>query len=105
MSLNKEQLQFFFDEVLGELGWCDEIEETGIDPLAYVRDEIKKMQAHTKRVNRPLVSSDALFIASTWDTVADNNYLTKEFTENFADVVTAANSASKKLAQMAAGEA
>lgn len=44
-----EQLQFFFDEVLGELGWCDEIEASGIDPLAYVRQEIKTLQQVTYR--------------------------------------------------------
>ena len=29
-QLNREQLQFCFDELLGELGWGDEIEETGV---------------------------------------------------------------------------
>lgn len=50
MKLNKEQLQFFFDEVLGELGWHDEIEETGIDPLAYVRDEISGLRRQIKQL-------------------------------------------------------
>lgn len=54
MSLNKEQLQFFFDEVMGELGWCDEIEETGVDPLAYVRDEISGLRRHIKRLEKSL---------------------------------------------------
>lgn len=104
MKLNKEQLQFFFDEVLGELGWCDEIEETGVDPLAYVRDEIKSLQRHARRVNRPLVSQDALFLASTWDTVVENGYLTQEFIDNHTGVLSAATLASKTLAQMAASE-
>ena len=44
----KEDLQFCFDELLGELGWGDEIEETGIDPLKWAREEIKRLQRHSK---------------------------------------------------------
>lgn len=41
-------LKFCFDELLGELGWGDEIEETGIDPLAWARGEIKRLQNREK---------------------------------------------------------
>jgi hypothetical protein len=41
-------LRFCFDEVLGELGWGDEIEETGIDPLVWARGEIKRLQNREK---------------------------------------------------------
>lgn len=59
MNLSKEQLQFFYDEVLGELGWCDEIEETGVDPLAYVRDEISGLRRHIKRLEKSLEMREA----------------------------------------------
>ena len=49
MRLNEEQLRFFYNEILGELEWGDEQEESGIDPLAYVLDEIRKMR---KEINR-----------------------------------------------------
>ena len=41
-------LRFCFDELLGELGWGDEIEETGIDPLVWARGEIKRLQNREK---------------------------------------------------------
>lgn len=44
MSLNKEQLQFCWDETLGCLGWDDEVEESGVDQLEWVRLEIKRLQ-------------------------------------------------------------
>lgn len=43
-----KDLQFCFDELLGELGWGDEIEETGIDPLVWARGEIKRLQNREK---------------------------------------------------------
>lgn len=43
-----KDLRFCFDEILGELGWGDEIEETGIDPLKWARDEIKRLQNREK---------------------------------------------------------
>lgn len=98
-------LKFCFDELLGELGWCDEIEETGVDPLDFARDEIKSLQRHARRVNRPLVSQDALYLASVWDMLVENGYLTEEFINNHVGVVSAATLASKTLAQMAASEA
>ncbi len=103
--LTKKDLEFCLDEILGELGWCDEIEETGVDQLAYARDEIKSLQRHARKVNRPLVSQDALYLASVWDTLVENGYLTQEFIDNHVGVVSAATLASKTLAQMAASEA
>jgi hypothetical protein len=44
MKLNREQLQFFFNEVLDVFGWDDEIEETGVDPLAFIRDEVGSLR-------------------------------------------------------------
>ena len=106
-KINKKvnTLKFCFDELLGELGWCDEIEETGVDPLDFARDEIKSLQRHARRVNRPLVSQDALYLASVWDMLVENGYLTEEFINNHVGVVSAATLASKTLAQMAASEA
>ena len=53
-QLNREQLQFCFDELLGELGWGGEIEETGVDPLNWARDEIKSLHKQIKRLRGSL---------------------------------------------------
>ena len=29
-AMNKEQLQFFYDEIMGQLGWSDEEEKSGV---------------------------------------------------------------------------
>lgn len=47
-------LQFCFDELLGELGWGDEIAETGVDPLKWAREEIKSLHKTIKRLRGPL---------------------------------------------------
>lgn len=44
MSLNKEQLRFFVDEILGELGWDDEAEQSGIDVLDFCRLKINELR-------------------------------------------------------------
>lgn len=54
MKLTKSQLQFFFDEVLEKLDWCEEIEETTVDPLDYVLDEINNMKRHIVRLEKSL---------------------------------------------------
>ncbi len=59
MKLTKSQLEFFFDEILGELGWCDEIEETTVDPIDYVRDEINGLRRHIKRLEKSIELRDA----------------------------------------------
>lgn len=59
MNLKQEQLQFFFDEVLGELDWGDEVEATGIDPLKYVRQEINVLRQQVKRLRKSLELRDA----------------------------------------------
>ena len=41
-------LKFCFDELLGELGWGDEIADTGVDSLKWARDEIKRLQNREK---------------------------------------------------------
>ena len=38
--MNKEQLQFFYDEIMGELGWEDGDEASGVDPLLWAKAEI-----------------------------------------------------------------
>ena len=54
-----KDLQFCFDELLGELGWGDEIAETGIDPLAWARNEIKDLHKQIKRLRGSLELRDA----------------------------------------------
>lgn len=53
-ELSRKDLQFCFDELLGELGWGDEIEETGVDPLSWARDEIKDLHKQIKRLRGSL---------------------------------------------------
>lgn len=57
--LTKKDLEFCLDEILGELGWCDEIAETGVDFLDYARDEIKGLRRHIKRLEKSLELRDA----------------------------------------------
>ena len=52
--LTIKDLQFCFDELLGELGWGDEIAETGVDPLAWARNEIKDLRKQIKRLRGSL---------------------------------------------------
>ncbi len=52
MKLTKSQLQFFFDEVLEKFGWCEEIEETTVDPLDYVLDEVNNTKRHVVNVEK-----------------------------------------------------
>ena len=54
-----KDLQFCFDELLGELGWDDEIAETGVDPLAWARTEIKDLHKQIKRLRGSLELRDA----------------------------------------------
>lgn len=49
-----KDLQFCFDELLGELGWDDEIAETGVDPLSWARNEIKDLHKQIKRLRGSL---------------------------------------------------
>lgn len=52
-------LQFCFDELLGELGWGDEIAETGVDPLKWAREEIKSLHKTIKRLRGSLELQNA----------------------------------------------
>ena len=52
MKLTKSQLQFFFDEVLEKFGWCEEIEETTVDPLEYVLDEVNNTKRHGEKIEK-----------------------------------------------------
>lgn len=58
-SLNNEQLQFFMNEVLGELNWGDEDDASGMDPLNFVRAEIRAMRTKIKRLQGSLELRDA----------------------------------------------
>ena len=58
-SLNNEQLQFFMNEVLGELNWGDEDDASGIDPLEFVRNEIRGMGKKITRLQGSLELRDA----------------------------------------------
>ena len=42
--MNNEQLNFFYNEILGILDWGDEWEDQGIDPLAYCRAKINELR-------------------------------------------------------------
>ena len=53
-NLSQKDLQFCFDELLGELGWGDEVAETGVDPLAWARNEIKDLHKTIKRLRGSL---------------------------------------------------
>ena len=53
-NLSQKDLQFCFDELLGELGWGDEVAETGVDPLAWERNEIKDLHKTIKRLRGSL---------------------------------------------------
>jgi hypothetical protein len=46
--MTKEQLQFFYDEIMGELGWGDEEEESGVDPLLWAKREIGRLMHPNK---------------------------------------------------------
>jgi len=52
MKLTESQLQFFFDEVLEKFGWCEEIEETTVDPLDYVLDEVNNTKRHVENIEK-----------------------------------------------------
>lgn len=61
-----KDLQFCFDELLGELGWSDEVEETGVDPLAWARNEIKDLQKTVKRLRGSLELRNAAEHSAHW---------------------------------------
>ena len=58
-QLSQKDLQFCFDELLGELGWGDEIEQTGVDPLVWARNEIKELHKTVIRLYRSLELREA----------------------------------------------
>jgi len=59
-------LQFCFDELLGELGWDDEIAETGVDPLNWARDEIRGLHKTIKRLRGSLKLRNAAEQSVHW---------------------------------------
>ena len=50
MTLNEEQLRFFYNEVLGLMGWNEEDEASDIDPLQFVRDEVDGLRRRIRRM-------------------------------------------------------
>jgi len=42
--MNKEQLEFFYNEIMGMFGWDDEDTASGVDPLLWAKKQIKDMQ-------------------------------------------------------------
>lgn len=54
--MNKEQLQFFYDEIMGLLGWDDEVEATGIDPLLWAKAEIGTLSKQLFEARQSLLS-------------------------------------------------
>jgi hypothetical protein len=73
-NLSQKDLQFCFDELLGELGWGDEVAETGVDTLAWARNEIKDLHKQIKRLRGSLELRNA----------ADNLAETNRYAELFA---------------------
>ena len=61
-----KDLQFCFDELLGELGWDDEIAETGVDPLSWARNEIKDLHKQIKRLRGSLELRNAAEHSVHW---------------------------------------
>ena len=47
--MNAKQLRFFYNEVMGLFDWSEEDEAVGIDPLDYIRAELKRLR------NKPLI--------------------------------------------------
>ena len=43
--MNKEQLQFFYDEIMGMFGWDDGDEASGVDPLLWAKKQIRDKDA------------------------------------------------------------
>lgn len=54
-----KDLQFCFNELLGELGWGDEISESGVDPLAWARNEIKNLKIEMTKLRARLGTARA----------------------------------------------
>jgi hypothetical protein len=53
------KLQFFYDEVLGEIGWDDELEQSETDPKCYCVDEIRNLRKQVKRLKGSLELREA----------------------------------------------
>ena len=49
--LTRDELQFCFDELLGELGWDDDVAATGVDALRWARNEIKRLKKKQVKTN------------------------------------------------------
>jgi len=43
--MNKEQLQFFYDEIMGMFGWEDGDTASGVDPLLWAKKQIRDKDA------------------------------------------------------------
>ena len=63
MTLNEEQLRFFYNEVLGLMEWDEEVEASGIDPLQFVRDEVDGLRREVRRKQNMVEKMRARFDA------------------------------------------
>lgn len=87
--LTIKDLQFCFDELLGELGWGDEIAETGVDPLAWARDEIKRLQRREKSLELRDAANDGHWLdtsTSTYKELAELREKQTRLTQRAPDV-------------------
>ena len=50
--MNKEQLQFFYDEIMGMFGWDDGDEASGVDPLLWAKKEYAALRAELDAANK-----------------------------------------------------
>ena len=52
--MNAEQLRFFYNEVMGLFDWSEDDEAVGIDPLDFIRAELKRLR------NKPVIREAAV---------------------------------------------
>jgi len=52
--MNKEQLQFFYDEIMGMFGWDDGDEASGVDPLLWAKKQIRDKDAKLAQLRAEL---------------------------------------------------
>ena len=57
--MNKEQLQFFYDEIMGMFGWDDGDEASGVDPLLWAKKEIFLLRDNLRNYKAQVYMTDA----------------------------------------------
>ena len=64
--MNKEQLQFFYDEIMGMFGWDDGDEASGVDPLLWAKKQIRDKDAKLAQLRAELdAKTKAVYEART----------------------------------------